>query len=143
MGEIRVKIRLSNSADVINAKRGIIDPKTVRWLDTEGVIDTGAVRTIIPIAIMQRLGALEMDRTVAEYTDGRKDTVPVTEPIRVEIMDRWTSEEALVFGDEVLIGQTILEKLDLLADCANRRLLPNHPNQPVSKVRAVRSGKLS
>jgi hypothetical protein len=38
---------------------------------------------------------------------------------------------------EVLIGQTVLEKLDLLADSANRRLVPNpaHPDQPVSKVK--------
>jgi hypothetical protein len=42
----------------------------------------------------------------------------------------------LLLGNEVLIGQTILEKLDLLADCKNRRLVPNpdHPNQPVTKI---------
>ena len=49
-----------------------------------------------------------------------------------------TLEEALVLGDEVLIGQTVLDKkLDLLTDCANRRLVANpaHPDQPVSKVK--------
>jgi hypothetical protein len=53
------------------------------------------------------------------------------------VMGRDTLEEALVLGDEVLIGQTVLEKLDLLADCANRRLVANpaHPDQPVSKVK--------
>lgn len=52
-------------------------------------------------------------------------------------MGRDTMEEALVLGDEVLIGQTVLEKLDLLADCARQRLVPNpaHPDQPVSKVK--------
>jgi hypothetical protein len=52
-------------------------------------------------------------------------------------MGRDTLEEALVLGDEVLIGQTVLEKLDLLADCANRRLIPNlaHPDQPVTNVK--------
>jgi hypothetical protein len=36
-----------------------------------------------------------------------------------------------------LIGQTVLEKLDLLADCARQRLVPNpaHPDQPVTKVK--------
>ena len=40
-------------------------------------------------------------------------------------------------GDEVLIGQTALEKLDLLADCGNRRLVANpaQSDQPVSKVK--------
>jgi hypothetical protein len=32
--------------------------------------------------------------------------------------------EALVLGDEVLIGQTVLEKLDLLVDRERRRLVP-------------------
>ena len=43
----------------------------------------------------------------------------------------------MVLGDEVLIGQTVLEKLDLLPDCTNHRLIPNpaHPDQPVSKVK--------
>jgi hypothetical protein len=46
-------------------------------------------------------------------------------------------EEALVLGDEVLIGQTVLEKLDLLVDCAKQKLVPNpaHPDQPVTKVK--------
>ena len=135
MDEIRVKVRLTNAADIANARRAMIDPKTVQFVDTEAVVDTGAVRTIIPIDIMKRLGIEEVDQTIAEYADGRKDTVTVTEPMRVDLMHRWTSEEALVLGDEVLIGQTILEKLDLLADCANQRLVPNHPNQQVSKVR--------
>ena len=48
-----------------------------------------------------------------------------------------TVEEALVLGDEVLIGQTVLEKLDMLVDCVNQRLVPNpaHPDQPVTKVK--------
>lgn len=135
MGEIRIKVRLTNAGDIAIARRGMMDPAKVRSVDLEGVVDTGAVRTVIPVAVMQRLGVEEVDRTVAEYADGRKDTVPVTEPIRVDIMERWTSEETLVLGDEVLIGQTILEKMDLLADCARQRLVPNHPNQPVSMVR--------
>ena len=68
---------------------------------------------------------------------GRKESVAVTGPLIVEIMDRDTVEEALILGDEVLIGQTVLEKLDLLVDCSNQRLVPNpvHPDQPVTKVK--------
>ena len=74
---------------------------------------------------------------VAEYSDGRRDVVGLSEPIKVGIMGRDTVDEALVLGDEVLIGQTVLEKLDLLVDCTNRKLVPNpaHPDQPVSKVK--------
>lgn len=72
-----------------------------------------------------------------EYADGRKDTVGITGPVLVDVLDRDTVEEALILGDEVRIGQTVLEKLDLLVDCTNQRVIPNpaHPDQPVSKVK--------
>ena len=103
------------------------------------MVDTGAVRSVIPAHVMQHLGIRERGKRVAEYADGRKDTVGITEPIIFDLMGRDTMEEALVLGDEVLIGQTVLEKLDLLADCANRRLIPNpaHPDQPVTKVKSL------
>jgi hypothetical protein len=86
---------------------------------------------------MQALGVMARGSRVVEYADGRTEPVAVTEPIIFEVMGRDTLEEALVLGDEVLIGQTVLEKLDLLADCGNRRLVPNpaHPDQPVTKMK--------
>ena len=86
---------------------------------------------------MEALGVMSRGHRVAEYADGRKESVAITEPIIFEVMGRDTPEEALVLGDEVLIGQTVLGKLDLQAGCANRRLIPNpaHPDQPVSKVK--------
>ena len=46
-------------------------------------------------------------------------------------------EEALLLGDEVLIGQTVLEKLDLFVDTQGQCLVPNpaHPDHPVTKVK--------
>ena len=52
-----------------------------------------------------------------------------------EIDHRKTFDETLVLGNEVLIGQTVLEKMDWLADCRNRRLVPGHPDGPVLKVK--------
>ena len=46
------------------------------------------------------------------------------------------NKDALVLGDTLLIGQTVLEKMDLHVDCSQQRLLPNpeHPDQPVLRV---------
>jgi hypothetical protein len=43
----------------------------------------------------------------------------------------------LVLADEAIIGQTVLEKIDMRVDCVNQRLIPNpaRPDQPVSKVK--------
>jgi hypothetical protein len=91
---------------------------------------------VIPAHVLEKLGLRIRGRRVADYADGRKETVGVTESVIFYVLGRDTLEEALVLGDEVLIGQTVLEKLDLLADCANRRLLPN-PDQPVTKVKCI------
>jgi clan AA aspartic protease len=134
MGEIRAKVILTNALDeqLFRCKKS-----AVRRYEADALIDTGAVRSVIPAQVMEKLGVLTRGKRVAEYADGRKETVGITGPIIFDILGRDTLEEALVLGDEVLIGQTVLEKLDLLADCANRRLIPNpaHPDQPVTKVK--------
>lgn len=93
--------------------------------------------TIIPIQVVEKLGLGIRKHTVAEYADGRKDTVGVTESLIIDIPGSDTPDEAMVLGDNVLIGQTVLEKLDLLMDCTDRRVMPNpaHPDQPVLHVR--------
>jgi hypothetical protein len=137
MGEIRAKVRLTNAVDDERARAGEIEPGAVRAYDADALIDTRAVRCVVPAHVRERLGVHIRGQRVAEYADGRKDTVDVTGPIVFEVLGRDTLEEALVLGDEVLIGQTVLEKLDLLADCQGRRLVPNpaHPDQPVTKVK--------
>jgi predicted aspartyl protease len=137
MGEIRVDVQLTNAIDDGNARRGSIAQSDVRRCHVDGMVDTGAVRAAIPASVIEQLGIQIRGERVAEYADGRTEVVGVTEPILFEIMGRDTMEEALVLGNEVLIGQTILEKLDLLADCTRRRLIPNpdHPETPVSKVK--------
>jgi predicted aspartyl protease len=137
MGEVRVRAKFTNVVDAALARRGQLPPDQVRTYEADAVIDTGAVRTVIPLHVAELLDVGFTGERVAEYADGRKEAVPLTDAIRVELLDRDTVEECLVLGDEVLIGQTVLEKTDLLVDCANARLVPNpeHPDQPVSKIR--------
>lgn len=137
MGEVRVKARLTNAADDELVRHGMLKPDQVRTYEAEALVDTGAVRTIVPPHVVARLGLATRGQRMAEYADGRKEAVSVTGPLIVEIDGRDTIEDALVLGDEVLIGQTVLEKLDLFVDCQGRRLVPNpaHPDQPVTKVK--------
>ena len=137
MGEVVVKVMLTNAGDDTLVRRGLMKKEDIRTYLADAIIDTGAVSTIIPIHVVEKLGLGIRKHTVAEYADGRKDTVGVTESLIIDILGRDTSDEAMVLGDNVLIGQTVLEKLDLLVDCANRRVLPNpaHPDQPVLHVR--------
>ncbi|MAT71388.1 MAG: clan AA aspartic protease [Planctomycetaceae bacterium] len=137
MGEIRVKVLLSNVVDEKLALRGDLDPAKVRRHEVDAVIDTGAVTSTMPPQIADDLGLVSDSRTMAELANGENVAVDIVDPVRFEIMGRRTTDEALILGNEVLIGQTVLEKLDLLADCARQRLVPNpaHPDQPVRKIK--------
>jgi len=137
MGEVKVRTRLTNALDEELARQGQLSGDRVRTYEADAVVDTGAVRTVLPVHVVQQLGLTIRGQRVAEYADGRQDVFDVTGPFVIAINDRDTLEEALVLGDEVLIGQTALEKMDLLVDSTNRRVIPNpaHPDQPVSKIK--------
>ncbi|MEO8072509.1 MAG: clan AA aspartic protease [Acidobacteriota bacterium] len=137
MGEVRTKVKLTNAFDAALERRGQITKEEIRHYEAEALIDTGAVSSVVPRNVMKQLGVLSIGTRVAEYADGRKDAVDLTEPIVFDIIGRETTESAMVLGDEVIIGQTILGVLDMQVDCNNKKLIPNpaHPDQPVVKIK--------
>lgn len=137
MGEVRVKVKLTNSFDESLARRGKIKDSEIRTYEADALVITGAVSSVVPSRVMERLGVLSIGKRVAEYADGRKDAVNLTEPIVFDIDGRITTENAMVLGDEVIIGQTVLEVIDMFVDCVNQKLVPNpaHPDQPVVKIK--------
>ena len=82
-----------------------------------------------------QLGIRPYDRVTVELVDGRKSDVGLADGVRFEIMERRSSDDALILGDEVLIGQTLLDKMDLLVDCTRQRLVPAHQEGPVNKLK--------
>ncbi len=137
MGAVRTKVKLTNAVDDELVRRGMLAPRLLRECETEGLVDTGAVNLVIPSEIVQQLGLRILSQQWVKYADGRQEAVGVTGPLIVECEGRKTIDEALVVGDEVLIGQVILEKLDLLVDCKNQRLIPNpeNPDYPVTYIK--------
>ena len=137
MGEVRAQVKFTNLMDEELMHQGQLTPQQVRTYEANALIDTGAVCTVLPVDVVRHLGLRTRGQRVPEYADGRKDVVDVVGPLAVKVLGRETIEEALVIGDEVLIGQTVLEKLDLHVDSANQRLIPNpaHPDQAVNKVK--------
>jgi len=136
MGEVRVRAKLTNAGDEALVRRGMLKQEDVRTYEADALVDSGAARTVLPSDVVSRLGLGITGHVVAEYADGRKEALGVTEPLFVELAGRRTVDDAMVLGDEVLIGQTVLEKLDLLVDCHGQRIVPNpaHPDQIVNRV---------
>ena len=139
MGEVRVRVKLTNGTDEALVRRGLLAPDRVRHYETDALVDTGAVRSVLPVEVLQRLGLEVIRRTRAVFANDASDDADVSEVVGIELLGRRTSEEMLVLGSEVIIGQTVLESLDLLVDCFHRRVIPNpaHPDQPVIKIKSV------
>ena len=135
MGEVRIKVKLSNVADQAAAAAGRLPPEQVRHVEADAMVDTGAVRSCVPAPLLERLGLKPYDKVTVELADGRKNEVGIADGVRFEIMQRRSSDDALILGDEVLIGQTLLEKMDLLVDCTRQRLVPAHPEGVVNKLK--------
>lgn len=133
---VRVKVKLTNAIDEALVSRGMLNPNMLRVYETEALVDTGAVRTVLPMSIVQYLGLRIRGQQIAQYANGMEESIGVTEPVIIELEGRETTEATLVTGDTVLIGQTVLETLDLLVDCRNQQLVPNpkHPNYPVMRI---------
>ena len=124
MNEVRVNVKLTNALDRALARRGQIKKEEIRTYEADALVDTGAVSSVVPQNVMAQLGLQSDGQRVAEYADGRNDVVELTEPITFDIIGRTTTEGAMVLGDEVIIGQTVLEVLDLLVDCNNHKVIP-------------------
>jgi len=137
VGEVRVTAKLTNALEAALARRGQLAPDRVRTYEADALVDTGSVRCVLPPHVVERLGLEIVGQRVAEYADGRREAVDLTESFTVQVLDREEVETAMVLGDEVIVGLTALERMDLLVDPIGRRVIPNpaHPDQPISKVK--------
>jgi hypothetical protein len=140
MGDVRVKIRLTNYDDTSLARGGYLKPELVRSIDVEALVDTGAVRSVMPAHLQEQLGIGTEGFSRVECADGSTAEVPLSRAVQIVLEGRSVAEDFLVLGDEVLIGQTALEKTDLFVDCVGGRLVPNpaHPNSVIMPVRGHR-----
>lgn len=123
MGTTYAELRLTN----LFSKQSV----TVRAL-----VDTGATFMCVTEEIAVQLGfdTSEVTRHIVTLADGRQLKVPRIAPIEIVFGNRSYITEALVLGDEALMGVLPLEAMDLLVDPLREQLIvnPAHPNFPVA-----------
>jgi clan AA aspartic protease len=136
MAQVHVQVLLTNYREALLARLGQLDATQVHQYETEALVDTGAVRSAMPAAVADRLGLIRLRRTDAQYVDGRVEAVDMTEVFTIEMLGRQTETSAMVLGEHLLIGVTVLEELDLMVDCLRQRLVPYQgtPDQPVFRI---------
>ena len=136
MGRVHVQVTLTNYREEVMTRLGQLDASQVHRYETEALIDTGAVRSVVPPAVADRLGLLRLERTEAKYANSAVEEVDVTEVFTVEILGRRTHITAMVLGEHILLGVMVLEDLDLMVDCNRNCLVPSQGtwDQPVFRV---------
>ena len=137
MGEVRATIKISNAMDVGMFRRGLLSQKQIRTVTVEAVVDTGAVRSCIPVDLKEKLGLETVRHINAQMANGQTESVEQTEAGYIEILDRLATESFLVLGSEVLIGMTVLSATDLHLDGNRQKVItnPDHPNSAVIRIR--------
>ncbi len=137
MGRFSVDIEIANYEDVVEARRGHLDPAKIRTKTIKGVVDSGATRLILPQAVARELGfPLKKSKTRVRYADGRRALRSEVGAVQLRLLGRDGLFTAVVEPkrDTALVGAIVLEDLDLLVDCANQRLVPRDPNYVVSEI---------
>lgn len=139
MGQVTVRVTLTNARERVMARLGHLAPEAVHTVEVDALIDTGTLRSVLPPAVADALGLVRMGRSEAQMADGRWGEADLTEAVDVSLVagiPRSTTVPMLVMGETVLLGAIVLEGMDLVVDCARGRLVPNVGTwaQPVFRV---------
>lgn len=111
MGAFRATIHVGN-------------PQGTHFEAVEALVDTGASHTVMPRAVLERLGVRSEERWPFRLADDRIAEYDVAET-RVRIDGRTRSTMvALGTGNEALLGAATLEMFRLGVDPVGRRLIP-------------------
>ena len=136
VGKFNVEVELANNTDLIAAELGHLDPANVRRVKTQGVVDSGSARLVLPQDVIEKLGLTPTSQVKVRYADKRTAKRPLVEGVYLELLGRHSVFNATVEPkrDTALIGAIVLEDLDLLVDCTKQRLYPRDPDFVVSEI---------
>ena len=131
MGEIVVAVELENPVDRGLIERGDGQESDVRRSTIEAIADTGAMISMLPQNVVERLGIPIYRTVVVTYADERTEDRPVAGPVTMKIGNRAMNTDCVVGppDSQPLVGQIVMEGLDLIADCTKRTLTPR-PESP-------------
>ncbi|MCX5795132.1 MAG: hypothetical protein NTY77_06535 [Elusimicrobia bacterium] len=136
MGEIRVKARLEKEGASFKTGR-----RKTRVLEIDAVVDTGAVMMLLPQEMAESLGLVSRGKVIVQLANDQKIELERAGGILLTVAGRQMTTDCLVGppGCEPLIGQIVLESLDLIPDPVKRTLTsrPESPFLPTLKLKGL------
>ena len=141
MGEIRAKVKVENDADRVLFESGQLAEADIRAHEVEAVVDTGAVETLLPQELVEALGLKILGKVIVALADDRRVELGRATRLNLTVAGRVWHTECLVGppGCEPLLGQLVMEALDLIPDPRLRTLTPRpeSPHLPTLKLKAL------
>jgi len=126
MGKITEKVKLTS----------LFEPK--KSVEVEAVIDTGATMLVLPKSLVKELSLEKIEDVRVKYADGRVETKEVYGVVKLELKGRVGNFDVLAENEEAqaLVGQIVLERLDLIIEPSTRQIIPNprSPEMPMIEV---------
>jgi clan AA aspartic protease len=139
MGEIRAKVILQNDRDIFLHEQGKIKKDQIREVKIDALVDTGAVMILLPQDIVETLGLGKIEKAIVVLANEAKIEMDVMGPIALTIANRRMTTDCLMGPPrcEPLIGQLVMERLDLVIDPLKRTLTarPESPYLPLLKLK--------
>jgi predicted aspartyl protease len=139
MGEVRASVVLENGDDRGLVRRGVLGEAAVRRVTADVLVDTGAVLTLLPQDMVEALGLVTIDKAVVTLANDENVEMALAGPLVLTAAGRTMNTDCLVGPPrcEPLLGQVVLERLDLIVDPARRRLTvrPESPFLPTLKAK--------
>ncbi|MFQ6014989.1 MAG: retroviral-like aspartic protease family protein [Anaerolineae bacterium] len=126
MGKVIEKVKLTS---LFNSTKSV---------EVEAVIDTGATMFVLPQDVADELGLRRIGERRVKYANNQIQLKPVYRGVILELKGRDGIFDVLgeVEGSEPLIGQIILEALDLIVDPITKTVIPNprSPDMPMAEI---------
>src|SRR5947209_2738848 len=72
VGRFSVELEVANNDDLALVRRGLLPPDQARRETIRGVVDSGAMKLVLPQAVVERLGLPLGGKVKVRYADGRR-----------------------------------------------------------------------
>jgi len=129
MGKVVERVKVTNFKDPSKS------------IEIEAIIDTGATMSVLPMDLIQKLGLEKIDEVNVRYADNSVKRKEVYGWVILEIAGGKAVFDVLAEseGAQPLIGQIVLERLDLVIEPSTRKVIPNprSPETPMIEILAT------
>jgi hypothetical protein len=131
-----VEIEVANNGDLAPMSRDLLPPDQARRETVQGLVDSGAMKLVLPQAVVKRLGLPLGDKILVCYDDGRRVRREGAQGVYIQRLGRHGTFTAI---DEpkrttTLVGAIVLEDLDLLVDCSAQQVVPRDPRSAIHEI---------